>query len=137
VRAVREVRKPPAPRLNGNHTKEQHGVDDGGWVRGGGGVWVAGAGGHGRQLPELAVSAPRWLDADETLALRTARKHRVCCQGGGDGSHASPACTITIRPGEAYVEYMGETPAYHTGHAYCLPCHLKHWGDIAPLPAAP
>jgi hypothetical protein len=80
------------------------------------------------------MPSPHFLDRDELLILRTARKRHVCCQGGGDRSHAPADCTGTIRPGERYVEYVGEAPAYSSGHAYCLPCHRHFWLPIAPLP---
>lgn len=52
---------------------------------------------------------------------RIAKKKHVCSQARRDESKAR-SCTGTINPGDKYYEYMGETPAYHSGSAYCIPC---------------
>ena len=36
-------------------------------------------------------------------------------------------CAGDIKPGDRYVEYLGEAAAYESGHRYCWPCGLKIW----------
>lgn len=61
---------------------------------------------------------------------RTARKHWEC-EGNGRGGY-SPECLKTsgdINPGDRYVEYLGETPAYQSGSRHCLHCAKMFCAD--------
>ncbi len=40
------------------------------------------------------------------------------------------ACGYVIEPGDRYVEYIGEAPAYQSGIRYSVPCALAAWGPI-------
>lgn len=60
--------------------------------------------------------------AGTTIYRATARK-RYTCRGNGSVGHA-PDCTRQIEPGQAYLEYVGEVPAFAVGARICLPCAL-------------
>ena len=60
---------------------------------------------------------------------RTARK-KWLCQCPGNGHQNCPhtiECNQTIRPGERYIEYLGEAAPYASGTRYCLPCGELTW----------
>jgi hypothetical protein len=58
---------------------------------------------------------------EENAIYRTARKRYRCT---GNGPTNSPGCTGTIAPGDHYVEYVGDVPAYQRGSTVCMPCAL-------------
>lgn len=58
---------------------------------------------------------------EENAVYRTARKTYRC---HGNGPRNSAGCTGTIKPGDPYIEYTGDVPAYTRGSAVCLPCAL-------------
>jgi hypothetical protein len=70
---------------------------------------------------------------------RRARKEWGC-QCPGNGHHNCPhvLCQQTIKPGDEYVEYIGEASAYQSGKRYCLPCGVESWSvdDCRHLPEA-
>jgi hypothetical protein len=68
--------------------------------------------------------------AEGNAIFRTARKQYRCAGNGGARPH-SDGCTSLIRPGDSYIEYVGETPAYQRGSTVCLPCALA-FGYIVP-----
>lgn len=62
------------------------------------------------------------MSEDGTVVIRTARKPHTCVQ-----------CGVEIEPGETYVEYLGETPAFQSGSRYCAFCAVDqgHINDPA------
>jgi hypothetical protein len=66
------------------------------------------------------------------LVIRKARKPHRC-------DHWEPAgeavrgvlprayCKTPIRPGDRYLEYLGESPAFHSGAAYCTEHAQAEW----------
>jgi hypothetical protein len=70
------------------------------------------------------------------LILRTARKPHTCnhftlvVDGTLDRMGRTPRvyCETPIRPGDRYLEYLGESPAFHSGSAYCAEHALAEWG---------
>lgn len=66
-----------------------------------------------------AVGSPDEL----ALVLRVARQQWGC----EDAEHEYPDCDATIFPREHYVEYLGESSAYESGHRYCLACARRVW----------
>lgn len=65
----------------------------------------------------------------ERQTVRTARKEWECA---GDGkahhpNHAS-ACPRVIHPGEDYLEYLGDAPAYQSGTRHSLACAVAFYG---------
>jgi hypothetical protein len=59
--------------------------------------------------------------AEENAIFRTARKSYRC---HGNGVAPAPGCAGTIRPGDPYIEFVGETPAYQRGTAHCMTCAI-------------
>jgi hypothetical protein len=57
---------------------------------------------------------------DTSVALyRVARKRWACnCPGNGHENCPHDDCAQEIAPGERYVEYLGEAPAYQSGSRY-------------------
>lgn len=66
----------------------------------------------------MAMSEQRTptIDGSEFI-VRKARKPWVCHH-----------CGAEIEKGESHLEYMGETPAYQSGHRYCWGCAESEWG---------
>jgi hypothetical protein len=63
------------------------------------------------------------------LVVRTARKTWRCVSSSG--AEAQPSCPGTeIRPGELYVEYLGDAPAYGSGSRYHPGCAIATWSAI-------
>lgn len=63
--------------------------------------------------------------AEENAIYRTARKTYRCEGSGGIPARHSDACPKLIRPGEAYIEYVGETPAYQRGSPHSIACAIN------------
>jgi len=60
---------------------------------------------------------------DGSVIFRRARKdHR--CDGGHDGKQRT-ACTLPIRKGDSYIEYLGESPAFASGNRYHYLCAMQ------------
>lgn len=76
----------------------------------------------------------------EECIYRTARKLWQCkcdCHRlpnlhdptGEYGKHAE-FCAQEIKPGDRYIEYMGEVAGYgESGTRYCLPCGVSVWSE--------
>jgi hypothetical protein len=70
------------------------------------------------------------------LVLRTARKPHRCehftliTDAPVDRTGRTPRsyCETPIRPGDRYLEYLGESHAYQSGSAYCAEHALEEWG---------
>ena len=62
------------------------------------------------------------LVAGDDCVLRTARKQWVCV-----------SCSGAIKPGQRYLEYLGDTHLYASGRRHCLRCAhdagLAHYAD--------
>jgi hypothetical protein len=58
---------------------------------------------------------------------RRARRTYACDCPGGSAPEPHCDCRGHIEPGDRYVEYFGETPAYQSGLRYCLPCGVDTW----------
>jgi hypothetical protein len=70
--------------------------------------------------------------ADDGLISRTARKFHDCDGERDNGSWVHHReCVRVIAPGDRYVEYLGESPAYASGIRYTFPCAVMAWGFIA------
>lgn len=67
---------------------------------------------------------PKYLDTDHTLVIRHARKAHRCYRG-----RTGTCKTIFIAPGDRYVEYFGESPAFSSGHRYCWTCGKEVFGE--------
>lgn len=57
---------------------------------------------------------------DGSVIIRKARKYHRC-QGGHNGE-CNVACHEPIKPGSPYVEYVGESAPFHSGHRYHPAC---------------
>jgi hypothetical protein len=78
---------------------------------------------------------------DAQTIIRTARKEWRCdChlsyhdhpgdQPFGTAGHEHGRwCPNVIRPGDRYPEYLGETPAFQSGHRFCPDCRKDQLGD--------
>lgn len=65
----------------------------------------------------------------ENCVQRTARKAWPCqCPGNGHRNCTHDDCAQEIRPGDRYVEYVGEAAPYQSGTRYCQPCGVAEWG---------
>ena len=70
------------------------------------------------------------------LVIRTARKPHRCehfelrpDEPRDRMGHAPRTyCEIPIRPGDRYLEYLGEAAAFQSGVAYCAEHALAEWG---------
>ena len=60
----------------------------------------------------------------ENCIPRVARKPHTCRGDGAAMAYRKYAHghTLAIIPGMVYVEYVGETAAFHSGSAHCLDC---------------
>lgn len=68
----------------------------------------------------------------ENAVERVARREWHCVTSSGPNSaDRSPSCTKVISPGEAYIEYLGESHPYRSGTRYCLACGVATWRDVA------
>jgi hypothetical protein len=68
------------------------------------------------------------------LVIRKARKPHRCDhwerdEGEPDRMGVLPRryCDTPIRPGDTYLEYLGESPAFQSGYAYCAEHALAEW----------
>jgi len=59
------------------------------------------------------------VTAEQTF-IRTARKNHFC-SGGHDGER-NTRCDKPIEAGSTYIEYVGESTPFHSGHRYHLNC---------------
>jgi len=75
---------------------------------------------------------------DPQTVIRTARKAYRCdchleahAHLGGRPYPNTPWrwCPVTIRPGDRYPEYLGETSAFQSGHRFCPVCRKDQLGD--------
>lgn len=73
------------------------------------------------------MPAPHFLDPDENLILRTARKVYRCEGSGSIPPKLAASCTGRIEKGQRYVEYLGEVPDYSSGSRHCIACHNMTW----------
>ena len=90
-----------------------------------------------RRQPALLPGLEPPLNDTANAVYRTARQPWRCqCDGScgeltRDTSNrtwcGNPACLGVIVPGDRYVEYLGETPAYQSGVRYCRPCGVAAW----------
>lgn len=64
---------------------------------------------------------PKWING--VILRRRAMKSYRC---GGDGRATKPEhagrCTRSIEPGQAYAEYVGETPSFQSGLRVSMVC---------------
>ena len=98
-----------------------------GLVVGRAGTWGGLAvGGRATCLACLTESVQAWI---EGCIERTARKHYSCVGSGSRDivryPHASD-CPQSINPGERYVEFLGESPAYESGSRHTLACARRY-----------
>lgn len=65
------------------------------------------------------------------VLIRTARKdHRCYCnQHNREDRVEWHWCEEVIHAGSKHPEYVGESPAYQSGHRYCPPCAKWQLGD--------
>lgn len=73
---------------------------------------------------------------DNAVIIRTARRAHSCSCHLPAHRHTGPRtntgtawCPNVIKPGEQYPEYLGESPAYQSGHRYCPDCRKDQLGD--------
>ena len=57
-------------------------------------------------------------EPDSEFVVRRAAKSWQCAS----------LCGVTINPGDRYLEYLGEAPAYQSGSRYCAICAVDVWG---------
>lgn len=62
-------------------------------------------------------------------------RYEVTPRTNPNAASRSPECAGDIKPGDRYVEYLGEAAAYESGHRYCWPCGLQTWGSADTLNA--
>jgi hypothetical protein len=63
----------------------------------------------------------------ETLVRRARKRYDCVGSGGADPKHAE-GCPRVIEPGDEYVEYFGEAPAYQSGSRHTLACGMEFLG---------
>lgn len=51
-----------------------------------------------------------------------ARREYQCTGDGALPSHHAKNCTPKIKPGEPYLEYVGETFPFQSGTRHCMAC---------------
>jgi len=74
------------------------------------------------------------LDPRYETVLRRARKEWRCtCADPDSRNYPSRAlmCQGRIKPGDEYVEYLGDAGPFGSGTRYCIPCGFATWGSDA------
>jgi hypothetical protein len=66
------------------------------------------------------IQTQDWEATGDNTYFRKARKQH-CCWGGHNGEKRTP-CSEPILSGSPYVEYVGEVPAFQSGHRYHYEC---------------
>lgn len=65
---------------------------------------------------------------ENTIERRAAKRHECEGDGSSDPRHADD-CPRVIEPGEDYIEYLGETPAYQSGSRHSIPCAVEFFTE--------
>jgi hypothetical protein len=66
----------------------------------------------------------------EMAVYRKARKPWRCtCADPASNNYGGGVvmCQRSIRPGDTYVEHLGDSGSYQSGVRYCLPCGVATW----------
>lgn len=62
----------------------------------------------------------KWIDG--VILRQRARKRWRCWGSGARTAQHTAGCSGWIEPGEAYVEYIAETPSYQSGSRHSMLC---------------